>query len=167
MYWILLTDSSLSTEDCRSHLLMQMMNGIRMLLVSTPSGRGRSSSGFYSSLILKFLLTINLNVLDFAILIELGLLVLLVEVGNWVTKILLDSLISSSSTMLNPALFCRSYRNLIQLSRSSMKDQGLVKSSIITTTAFFKSSAFWSCVNTSGLYRSSTKYTSSFECVPT
>lgn len=56
IYCILWTDSSLSTEVCKSHLLTQTIKGIRILLTRTPSGRGISSSGYSISLTLKFFL---------------------------------------------------------------------------------------------------------------
>ena len=71
---ILLADSSLRTEDCKSHLFTQTMKGILILLARTPSGRGISI--FYSSLadgIPNYCLNFMSVLLEFPIFIELGL----------------------------------------------------------------------------------------------
>jgi hypothetical protein len=63
------------TEDWRSHLLTQIINGKRILFVNTPSGNGISI--YYPGALgySKYFLNFILKLLNFAIFIKLWLFV--------------------------------------------------------------------------------------------
>lgn len=141
-----MADYSLRTEACKSHLLTQTIKGILILFVSTPSGKGISIC-YYSLTYPNYFLSYYHCTLVFR---SRRIRVLWISCNSlWlcIYFFLLFAAISSRSTILSPALFWSSYKNPIQLSSSSINPQGLVKSNIIITTAFFRISGFCSWEN--------------------